>query len=323
MSMQSSAPISFAAHLASRGIVRVHGVDSLKFLQGLITNDMHHICTAGARNACAAAFLNGRGRVLFGTIIQRQGENDYLIDVDHQLVPSLIRHLKQYRLRADVQVSDESPTHSVWSLVGVEDNNPVLRDSRIFEDPRLKEIGLRAIVDETYCAPPGVVVADEREYTRLRILNGVPDAGDFANTPLPLDLALHLLNAVSFKKGCYLGQELTARSHFTGVVRKRITPVSVADKTGVMSERGEGIVSNDADLHLESGTDIMLEGKSKSIGKVSSSVDNIGLAVLRLADLVEHQGGRQLRLRDGRAVRAWRPPWWQERDNGAVKEQNT
>ncbi|KAI0560651.1 hypothetical protein FGB62_104g045 [Gracilaria domingensis] len=313
---------SFVAKLSSRGVVRVHGPDSLKFLQTLITNDLHQICNGASPNACAAAFLNRKGRVMFGAIIQRQQDNDYLIDLEHQQVPSLINHMNMYRLRADVQVSDQSHMHSVWSLVNV-DQDSLRHDSRVFEDPRLGALGLRAIVDDSFSPPSDVHVTDEQQYNCLRILNGVPDGSDFHNTPLPLDLALHLLNGVSFNKGCYLGQELTARSHFTGVLRKRITPVIVSDSNDLSDKYASSMVSDAADLRLESGAELMLQGKSKAVAKVSSSVHNIGMAVIRLTDVFSEEGTRQLHLRDGRSVTAWRPQWWRERDNGQVQHESS
>ncbi|PXF47617.1 putative transferase CAF17, mitochondrial [Gracilariopsis chorda] len=317
--MTAPAVRAFATKLRSRGIVRVQGADSLKFLQGLITNDMHHICNNHTK-ALSAPFLNGRGRVLFGTIIQRQHENDYLIDVSRAQVPNLISHLTKFRLRAKVHVSDQSDSHAVWAVVN-STSGSTDRDSRLFEDPRLEALGLRAIVDEGFTPPPDVTTADEDEYERVRILNGVPDGSDFDETPLPLDLGLHLLNGVSFSKGCYLGQELTARSHFTGVLRKRITPVIITEQAPLGARGADrGMVSDDAELRLPSGAELFLEGKNKPAGRVTSSVDNIGMAVLRLSDIFSTQGTNELRLQDGRLVTAWKPPWWRERTNEAAAQ---
>lgn len=277
--------------LSSRGVVRVTGTDSLRFLQGLITNDMHRICGPDAPSTCSAAFLNGRGRVLFGTLLHRHSDNHYLIDVEQSQIPSLLTHLTKYRLRAKVDISDASPEHTVWAYLG-DRTSP---GRMFFRDPRgLIDLGFRAILT-TETSASMTSTAEEKIYTRLRIEQGVPDDGDFHTTPLPLDLGLHMLGGVSFSKGCYLGQELTARSHFTGVLRKRITPVTVSE--------GE----------LVTGTEIFrgTEGKMKALGKVTSACDDMGLVVLRLSDAFDKTGTPvALKLVDGRVVMPKRSTWW-------------
>lgn len=314
----------FAAALSSRGVVQVSGRDALRFLQGLVTNDIHEICGPDAPSVSPAAFLNGRGRLLFGTLMHRAEDNRYLIDLDTSRVPALIKHLTQYRLRAKVDVADVSADHAVWSIVGATEADAVESQAAgrgvVFYDPRLAALGKRAIVDAGFGGfdmPAG----DESAFTRVRIVNGVPDGCDFDDTPLPLDLAFHLLRGVSFNKGCYLGQELTARSHFTGVLRKRVTPVAVLP-AGTDTERpglGPGLVSDDKALTLRRGTDIFVPGKKKAGGVVSSSVDNIGLAILRLNDaLPDGASSGVISLSDGRDALAWRPGWWAERSADAV-----
>lgn len=308
--------LRFASALSSRGVVQVSGGDALRFLQGLVTNDVHAICGPGAPFVSPAAFLNGRGRVLFGTLMHRAEENRYLIDLDSTRVPALMKHLTMYKLRADVDVADVSTDHAVWSIVGAEQADAldaqVAGSGVLFDDPRLAVLGKRAIVDASFGAFD-MPAADERAYTRLRILHGVPDGPDFDNMPLPLDLAFHLLRGVSFKKGCYLGQELTARSHFTGVLRKRVTPVAVlpASADTISGPGAPSIISESKDLELLPGTEIRTSSKKKG-GVVSSAVDNIGLAVLRLNDALPNDASSgRIHLSDGRVGVAWRPAWWE------------
>lgn len=302
---------TFAARLTSRGIVRVQGEDSLTFLQSLITNDIHQICLRENSNSCATAFLNPRGRLLFAALIHRPHQNHYLIDTERMLIPHLIKHLTHYRLRAKLHISDESHHHAVWSFVNTPSVSPD-EHHFVFSDPRLHNLGLRAILPHSFVPPHHVHVADEHAYTRLRILHGVPDGPDFHHSPLPLHLALHVLNAVSFNKGCYLGQELTARSHFTGVLRKRITPLILHDSAQPETNSVFDAVSDASHLRLPQGTQLFVEGKEKSIGNVTSSVDNIGVAVLPLSDVFSEQGTKSLRLSDGREVRPFQPQWWSQ-----------
>lgn len=314
--------LRFASALPSRGVVQVSGGDALRFLQGLVTNDVHAICGPGAPSVSPAAFLNGRGRLLFGTLMHRAGENRYLIDLASARVPPLIKHLTMYKLRADVDVADVSPDHAVWSIVGAEHADALDAQlagrGALFQDPRLPVLGKRAIVDATF-AGFDMPAADERAYTRLRILHGVPDGPDFDNMPLPLDLAFHLLHGVSFNKGCYLGQELTARSHFTGVLRKRVTPVALlpASAETISGPAAPPIISESKHLELLPGTEIRTSSKKKG-ALVSSAVDNIGLVVLRLSDaLPNNASSGRIHLSDGRVGVAWRPAWWESNKAGA------
>lgn len=297
--MTSSLFPSFIAKLTSRGLVRVKGPDSLNFLQGLVTNDVHKICGPSNPSTQATAFLNGRGRVLFGVLLHRQNDNDYLIDIEKSKIPALTKHLRMYKLRAKVDVEEDDL--SVWSFFG---RSPSC-DGVGFDDPRLPALGTRAIAEKSTIL--GQADEEESAYTRLRILNGVPDGSDFEGTPLPLDLALHMLNGVSFSKGCYLGQELTARSHFTGVLRKRITPIILSPEPVNSTEEAMDAISTAQECKLPDGAELFVEGRTKPAGQISSSIDNLGLAVLRLSDVF---GEGRLKLSDGRTVYAWKPEWW-------------
>lgn len=298
--LHSTMVARFAARLPSRGLVQVSGVDSQRFLQGLVTSDLHALSPTAPTSS--TAFLNTRGRILFGALLHRNSETSYLIDTPLPRLPALIAHLKQYRLRSKADIVDATAAHSVWSIIGSSPSDHLERQAThgtTFNDPRLPALGKRAFVERDFPGFDGVPAGTEEGYTRLRIMNGVPDGPDFDGEPLPLDLAMHLLGAVSFTKGCYLGQELTARSHFTGVLRKRLTPIAVVGE----GEGGRG---------LERGMEISVEGKTKRAGVVSSAVDRVGLAVMRISDTFGERGGtgKTLRLGDGRLVRAWQPDWW-------------
>lgn len=296
----------FAAKLTSRGVVNVSGPDSLRFLQGLVTCDVHKICGPDEPFVSPAAFLNGRGRLLFGTLLIRRAD-EYLIDAPHDRVPDLLKHLKKYKLRAKVAFEEVSDSYDIWSIINsdCDYSQRFATHGFIFDDPRLSALGKRAIVERGF-QPDGLDVKQEDAFTQLRILNGVPEDSDFANTPLPLDLAYHLLNGVSFTKGCYLGQELTARSHFTGVLRKRITPIAISDT----SNAGGVGISDDDRLRLHVGTELFVDGKAKAVGVVSSAVRNVGLAVVRLSDVFGPSANGILTTKDGRIATAWRAGWW-------------
>ena len=249
-------------------------------------------------------------------------KNDYLLDVDERRTQALLKHLKLYRLRAKVDVDDVSHEHEVWSLVGVQKQDVTIADGLLCADPRLGALGLRAVVNTDFEVPAGVCVEEGKIFSMLRMLNGVPDGRDFDGEPLPLDLAFHMLNGVSFSKGCYLGQELTARTNFTGVLRKRITPFVVTDvgEAGSVADVGE-LICEGPEASVEAGTQLFVEGKKKAAGKVSSSMCNVGLAVLRFNEIFSEEGQEmaQMHLGDGRRVVAYKPTWWSEGGEEDVK----
>lgn len=276
-------PSGLAVRLDSRGLVRVQGFDAARFLQGLITNDIN---TLGQNEFQSAAFLNRRGRVLFGALIHRR-QDAYIIDVDKRRISEVIQHLSMYKLRAKVVVSDISDAFCVWS--------GDLRDA--LTDPRLSVLGKRGIYERDF--EMDMEEGTEVDYERMRILNGVADGNDFDGLPLPLDLGLDLLNTISFNKGCYLGQELTARTHFTGVLRKRITPLIVSTQPIDMTNVSDHIT----DERIEVGTEILKD--SKKVGTITSCIHNVGMSILRLSHL-----DSALTLADGRSVYPWKPSWW-------------
>lgn len=291
----------FASKLSSRGVVCVSGADSLRFLQSLVTADMHSICAPRA-SSTAVGFLDRRGRLLFGGLIHSKSQNDYLIDIASDCLPRMIKHLQSFRVRSDVAVDDVSKEFKIWQFVGLRDEE---LPSGVGPDPRLDTLGSRAVLPQDFNPSSELELQDECEYERLRIVKGVADGGDFETGGLPLDVGLHLINGVSFSKGCYLGQELTARSHFTGVLRKRLTTLIVKqpgdDSNRVIDEAdAEDYFSNASSARLNIGDTILVDGGEKAAGKVTSAIDNIGVAVLRITDAFDES--KSLRLEDGRQL---------------------
>lgn len=311
------------SRLASRALVRVAGTDGSKFLQSLVTADVHSV-SSPEKPSTAAAFLDRRGRVLFGTLIHSYRPTEYLIDIPTTNVQKLVKHLRMFRLRATVDIDDASSQYSVWQFVG--DLSPPLSPFTGAPDPRLPSVlGYRTVLDNATTSVSSLQslrVDDELAYERLRIIHAIADGNDFRTGSLPLELGLHFINGVSFTKGCYLGQELTARSHFTGVLRKRLTTVIVLPKDSDLSQSSgnliqhadatQNLISNttDEELLLNVGDEIFVDGKDKPAATITSAVDNIGVAVLRMTDSFDNN--KILRLQDGRRIRCVRQTWWED-----------
>lgn len=288
--------------LPERGVLAVGGPDRRGFLQGLVSNDVDK---ATAENAIHAALLTAQGRYLFDFFIVELGEA-LLLDTERARLPELKKKLTLYKLRSKVTLEDVSAAHQVvvafgegarerLDLPGTAGAARGFAGGVAFVDPRLAFLGARLILPAgtaaQACTDAGLQAGQEAEYDRLRLLLGVPDG----TRDLPVEKALLLesgfdeLHGVAWDKGCYMGQELTARTKYRGLVRKRLLPVEV-----------EGALP-------AAGTPVMLG--DKEAGEMRSGRDGRALALLRL-ELVAQARKAGTPLTAGAAVVKPHVPVW-------------
>jgi tRNA-modifying protein YgfZ len=198
------------AKLDNRSAIHVTGDDRSSFLQGLISNDIS-LCTP--EKPIYAALLTPQGKFLYDLFIY---ENDgvFLIDCEAARSNDLISILHKHKLRAKVNI-DSAPDYNVYAMW----------DGEVapgwFTDPRLSFLGFRSIQKKTQTN------ANFNAYDKHRLTHGVPDGSrdmEIEKSTL-LECNMDRLNAISWTKGCYMGQELTARMHYRGIVKKRLYPV--------------------------------------------------------------------------------------------------
>lgn len=186
----------------------------------------------------AACFLDNKGRIVTDALLWKRSDEQYYIDVPGDAADSLLAHLKQFMLRrTKVQVEDKSEQMTVHVVTGTLNANGAPPGYLSALDPRHPSLGLRVLALEGE-TPPTV---DERiahfadqarsfpkfnagSFDAIRKLGGIGEGMEIQGKT-PLECNQEFLNAVSFHKGCYLGQELTARVHHTGILRKRILPI--------------------------------------------------------------------------------------------------
>lgn len=242
------------------------GADAAKFLQGLTTNDIHHL--KHANDSQFTCFLNNKGRALAEATVSLAAERRasgadagapapaplYLLDVHAAQKDEMLKHLKTYKLRSKVDILDLSASHAAAAAVPTDpfslsegarnsrstrDTDAILTHVRqaadskdapfaVYRDPRATRMGVRTILPRDLHLPSlqslPLPHAPELEYHALRLLLGIPEGREAADM-VPLEWNLSFLNGVSFDKGCYVGQELMARTHFRGLIRKRVLPV--------------------------------------------------------------------------------------------------
>ena len=240
--------------LPQRGILELTGIDRGSFLQGLITNSVDKISTTAA---IYSAFLTPQGRFFHDFFIIEHNDA-WLIDCELDRAENLLNRFNLYKLRSRVNWRDASNEYKVYASWN-DDTTETSGDSVCFSDPRLPDLGHRIITKA-----PLTTDAYFDDYDTLRLSHGIPDG----SRDMPVEKAIILecgldeLNAVDWRKGCYIGQELTARTNYRGLIRKRLLPVKI---------EGEAPAPF---------TPILLEGKE--VGEMRSSCKESGLALFRL-----------------------------------------
>jgi folate-binding protein YgfZ len=257
--------------LADRAVLAIGGPDRASFLQGLVSNDVARISND---NAIYAALLTAQGKYLHDFMMVEVGETIWL-DGEAARLADLKRRLSMYRLRSKVTL-EERPDLAVaavfgagvFSLPHTAGTARQIDDGVAFVDPRLTALGCRVILPRGGIAEAlraaGAVPTDFAEYDRLRLSLGVPDGSRdlVLDKSILLEAGFDELHGVDWQKGCYIGQELTARTKYRGLIKKRLFPVRI-----------DGIAPIP-------GTIVTLDGHEA--GEMRSSRDNIGLALLRL-----------------------------------------
>lgn len=270
---EAMTPDSWIA-LPRRGVAALAGDDARPFLQGLVTCDVDRVSPS---RAVYGALLTPQGRFLHDFfVVERDGA--LLLDCDAGRLPDLLRRLDMYRLRAKVGIDDLGGAFRVVALPpapGEEGDAAAWLGGVVFVDPRLRALGRRAVVPaeglEAALARAGLREDGHGRYEERRIALGVPDGGaDLApGKAFPLEGGLDVLGGVSFEKGCYVGQEVTARMKHRGLVKRRLVPVAF---DGPPPPPGTPVASGGA-----------------AAGEVRSGVGGRALAMLRL-DLLEAGG---------------------------------
>ncbi|CAF9915922.1 MAG: ccr4 associated factor [Alectoria fallacina] len=315
------------AQLPTRRLISLRGHDASHFLQGLITQN---IPSQYASSCFYSAFLNASGRVLHDVYIYpdakaEKEEPGFLIEVDSNEVEALARHLKRYKLRAKVgiRVIDEGEL-SVWATWGKQ--SPCGFDSRTgCLDQRAPDMGRRVIVPGDRKLEASGTQVGSGSYDIRRMMMGVAEGqGEILKeSALPQESNIDYMGGINFRKGCYVGQELTIRTHHTGVVRKRILPVQIYPAEGD-SKPPDGLTyTEDTKIVLPpKGANISrVDKKGRSAGKWLGGVGNIGLALCRLeimTDTVLTGEGSQWSP-EHEFKMAWEPEEGKERGEVRVK----
>lgn len=275
-----------------------------QLIQGITTNDIRHLRAQGQDNKSQSQYtlmLNNRGRLITDCLLSTP-KNTICIECHSSVSQTLIKHMSMYNIRKKVKI--EKTDWSVWALFSESEFNNSLsstnNDIFVYRDPRLDRLGYRIL------APPacsgeeliGVLkiqckISSNSEYERHRYKLGVAEGPRelLEGNSFPLECNGDYLHGISFQKGCYIGQELTARTYHTGVIRKRIMPLVFESAPG--------------DIPID--TPIFSETDSKtSIGKFRGCFENVGVGLLRIAPALAASS----LLINGHRAKTFKPTWW-------------
>ncbi|KAI9829528.1 MAG: ccr4 associated factor [Phylliscum demangeonii] len=332
----SPPPDRGACKLTNRRLIAVQGLDATNFLHGITTNSID----PGQRTALYSAFLTAQGRVLNDVFIYPDATRPltsspaadadaprYLIEVDAAEAASLQAHLRRHKLRARLLIRLlDAGSWNVWSVWGDGDGGwgPGQRDADSDHhhaaigglDQRAPGMGYRVVLARDERPRAEVEESALETYTYRRMTLGVAEgqAEIVRETALPQESNLDYMGALNFHKGCYVGQELTIRTHHMGLVRKRILPVRLSPTKPSPDQSlpppGTPIVrvgdgsSSSSSSSSSPDTEAPLPPRSStrlpSPGKFLRGTHDVGLALCRLdimtdLNLIELEDGRSRR----------------------------
>lgn len=244
-----------------------------------------------------AGLLNAHGRVLHDLFVykdilnlagrpQSNPEEDFLVEVDAEEAGGLVKLIRFYKLKAkvDVRVLEEVKVWQVWDDAR---GQVEVKGGMGVRDGRVEGLGWRVLMRGDERPEVEVEEVGEEVYRLRRYLNGVAEGqSEILKGALPLESNLDLCGGVGFRKGCYIGQELTIRTKHRGVVRKRILPCVLYEEGEEVPQQlvyrpgfGEGL---DAGMVGAETTISRLGKKGRSPGKWLRGIGNVGLALCRL-----------------------------------------
>ena len=285
--------------LKDRGIVHISGDDAKSFLQNIITNDVDKVNNA---RSCFSSLLNPQGKYLFDFIVVKHKQG-YFLDCELSQVENLIQKLNIYKLKSKIEILNLSNEFQVavisnekfLSLDGSKNEEGYTisyRNDPFFIDPRNKKLGARVIInlEKLYMSIKklGLQLEEPEKYYDFSHKLGIAQINtkDLQEKLFGLECNFEELNGIDFKKGCYVGQENTARMKMKNKIRKRLIPIDTKE-------------------NIKSGSEISF--KNESIGKVLIG-GQYPFALIRFDNIDKDYMGKDFSC-DGLKIKLLKPTW--------------
>ena len=244
--------------LEDRGILFIQGTDTKEFLQNLITNDINKVDEA---NSCFSSLLTPQGKYLFDFLVVEH-KKGYFIDCEKKQIEELFKQLNIYKLRSDIEILNLSnefvvAAFSYEKFISFDEakdlpgNTFKYGEDPVFLDPRHKKLGGRLIInlEKLYLSLKKLDLksTNPEEYYKLSYELGIPQKNTekLRNKLFGIECNFEELNGIDFKKGCYIGQEITSRIKLRNKLSKRLLPIKLIE--GKLIE-GATIKNNDNEI---------------------------------------------------------------------------
>ena len=224
--------------LEDRGLIAIEGPDAQDFLQNIISNDIEKVSEF---NSIFSGIFTAQGKYLYEFFIIKNGKN-FLLDCDDTFSRELINHLSKYKLRSKIEIKDLSTSYvigvtseekfkEIQSEVTSKEKTILYRESPYFLDTRSTKLGARILssLEKLHLTIKklGLKIVDKSNYLKTAHAEGIPIQGikNLQDNLFSLESNFEELNAIDFKKGCYVGQENTARMKLKNKIRRKLLPV--------------------------------------------------------------------------------------------------
>lgn len=238
-----------------RSLLSIHGQNSLRFLNNMVTNDLN------TKAHCYNYMISPQGRFLYDFFIYKISNEEFWIDVDSSFVDSLLEKLSLYNIRKDVQIENITSNYCIlYSSAAPETNDQIIF---AYQDPRFHKLGFRLLTKPSYTQ--NLQPTSDKLYLKDKYDNTIPDGVSdlISEQSMIVHFGAEELAAVSYSKGCYIGQEVVSRAKHQGTLRKKLFKIISGTEIAPM-KLGDNITDLNGD----------------KIGIFCSSYKNLGIALL-------------------------------------------
>ena len=232
--------------LEDRGLVSIEGIEAKDFLQNIVSNNVEKV---NESNSVFSGIFTAQGKYLYEFFIIKN-KDGYLLDCDNDLKEELIKHLLKYKLRSEIEIKDLSSSYvlgviseekfkEIQTEVNSKEKTVLYRESPCFLDSRSTALGARILSNleklHLTIKKLSLKIIDKSNYLKLAHEYGIPIQGvkNLQNNLFGLESNFEELNGVDFKKGCYVGQENTARMKLKNKLRRKLLPIISKDSLKV------------------------------------------------------------------------------------------
>ena len=233
---------NFVFELKDQSLIRVSGKDHIKFLNGISSNEVENLPQG---ESTYSLILTNKGKILFDICLFKINDSSMYVQTNSNQIDSLIKHIEQYRMSLDVEVDNLSENYKIFKSKSHNIENEISFDSPLPLEENFRIIFIEKDDKKIFKSP----IIDDQLYVQWKIINGVPSYPYEINSSI-IPIEANMWSAISFIKGCYIGQEIIARIRYKGQVKRTLA-----------------CIKSDKDIKIN---DVIQNSQGKDIGQISS-----------------------------------------------------